>query len=279
MFRVLCVCCLAASASLVVGCNKTTPPGVGQVAAKKTTSETQAAVAPAVAYDPLVSPDQMIELPVQPHWKPRRSPKFDTVYMGDPGDVYYVRRVRKTFPSLTDIDAIRDHYREVTRKENGGILSVEVTKVQGHDAIVYYSKQTVKGIRGYRYVARCVIPNGDEWFEVRMDAIQMGTTGGRETMATLLLSKQGKLESEPVPPNAPRTPGSGPAKPGATRIKGFFFDPYDAAFNDGAINSVADDPKYDETLPKHPLSRVRWLFPKLLENITLNFEAAVPQKG
>lgn len=210
-----------------------------------------------------------VELPVQPHWQPRRSPAFDTVYMGDPGDVYYTRRVQGVaLPDLDDIEAVRQHFRETTREEDGGILSVEVTQVQERQAIVYYSKQVVNGIRGYRYIARCVIPTDNEWLEVRMDAIEMGPTGGRETVATLSLGTN--LESEPIPPNAAKTPApGGSSKPGDTRIKGFFFDPYDEKYNDGAINSIADDTKYDTALPNHPLSRIRRLFPHVLKDMTL----------
>ncbi len=214
-------------------------------------------------------PGLAITLPVEPHWKEVKSPVFDKVYMGSPGDVHYIRYVDKplAFSDLKDIDAIRMHYRKATKKENGGIISVEVKEIQGLPCVVYISKEVKPKIRGYRYVARCVFPLKDTWVEVRMDAIEMGPTGGREAVVSLSLGAD--PEYEEIPEDAAPTPGPFRLSKGAKRIKGYNFDPYDKQFNSSAINSIADDVKYDKSLPNHPLSRLRSKFPTLLKEMKI----------
>lgn len=212
-----------------------------------------------------------IRLPIRPHWQVKHSPKFDRVYFGDPGDVYYTKLHRRAFAiaDLSDIDALRDHYRDLTKSENGGIISVETMQVQGLNAVVCYSKQIVPNIRGYRYVARCVIPCGEQWFEIRMDAISMSmVTGGRETAATLRLGKD--LEYEDIPADAAIAQTAPGGKANGKRIKGYYKDPYDSKFDSAAMNSLADDKELDKAFPKHPLSRIRNRFPTLLDELQID---------
>ena len=127
-----------------------------------TSRKAQQSADPLVRYSANVSRslEGLITPPVQPHWKQVRAPGFGIAYKGDPGDVYYVRTLKKTqFPaSLDELDGVRAFYREACIKESGGIIKVDVQQVLGKTAVVYYSKQVVKGVRGYRYIARCVVP-------------------------------------------------------------------------------------------------------------------------
>ncbi len=241
---------------LVTGCPQKTPP----------TTKTGGSTRPKLAENsrPALN-SNAIRLPIKPHWQLKHSPKFDRVYFGDPGDVYYTKLHRSAFAiaDLSDIDALRNHYRRLTKSENGGIISVETVQVQGLNGVVCYSKQIVPNIRGYRYVARCVIPCGEQWFEIRMDAISMSVaTGGRETAATLRMGKN--LEFEDIPEDAPG------GKEGGERIKGFFKDPYDSEFDSTAMNSLADDKELDTAFPNHPLSRIRKRFPTLLDELQID---------
>lgn len=275
----------SASQTQATGPGTTTPT----TAASSASTAKPAAKDPLVAYDekrstapeevatypigPETEPDDSpILLPLEPHWRKIDQQQYEAAWLGSPGDVHYVRVRNKDLPpaDLTDIDGQREFFRTVTRKENGGILSVETQEVQGHPCVVVLSKEVVPNIRGYRYVARAffpAFPTADCWTEVRMDAIQMGATGMREAIATTSLGAN--MEMEEIPEDAAPTPGpSLPSTPGSKRIKGFFFDPYDPAFNSSAINSIADDPKYDELSPQHPLTRLRRSFAPLLEKLT-----------
>jgi tetratricopeptide (TPR) repeat protein len=64
-----------------------------------------------------------------------------------------------------------------------------------------------------------------------------------------------------------------PEQPGGPqRLKGWYFDPYDARWDDGAENSVTDDERLDDLLPQHPLSRVRAHLRQVRESLTLRGE-------
>jgi len=229
-------------------------------------------IEPDLSPDPVADAESTagwVNLPVEPHWKKIDRKGYVVAYLGSPGNTHYIRERTKDLPpaDLTDLDDLRQFFREVTKKENGGILSVEIQTVQGHDCVVVLSKEVVPKLRGYRYVGRAFFPHDDIWTEVRMDGIQMGATGMREAVATASLGAN--MEMEEVPADAAPTPMPGrPAKPGDKRLKGFYFDPYDPAFNSAAINSIADDPKYDQLSPQHPLTRIRRDFPLLLQRLT-----------
>ena len=228
----------------------------------------------------------LVKLPVGPPWKKVKDTADRVVYLGDPGDVYYVTVFHKA-PDLPPLDqeaALQEYFRNLAQKENGGIIHVEATKIQGVDAVVFYTKQTVEKIRGYRYVARCLILRDAGWYEVRMDAIEMTPISGeREAVASLQMelltsSKQTeansdkatpRVKTEDKPPEATsKTPAAEVSPP--KRIPGWFKDPYDSKYDSMAMMSVADDPKFDEVFPDHPLSRVRAKFPVVLKKLQID---------
>lgn len=210
---------------------------------------------------------EMVRHDIGKTWKKVEMKGERVVYAGDPGDVHYMTLTRSApdLPELKNVAALQDHFRKKCQKESGGILSVEVTKVQGMDAVVYYSKDVREGIRGYRYIARCVIPLDKAWFEIRMDAIEMTpATGAREAVVRVFMGSD--VEYEDVPPDAAPSPGPKLGKP-TRRVKGWFKDPYDPKYDSSAMCSVADDAKYDAEFPQHPLSRLRTKFPSVLEKL------------
>ena len=193
------------------------------------------------------------------------------VFAGEPGDIYSLT-LKQGDPGLpNDITELRQVIRRQAAAENGGIVQVEKIDVKGLKAFLFLTKDVGTKFRGYRYVGRCVIPAEGCWFEVRMDCVEMGTTGQREAVATDELLRNGDVKYEPVPPDAPPTPG-GPPGPGARRIKGWSRDPYDAAYDSQANLTVSDDPKYDELIPSHPLSRLRREFPDILDRLVVSDE-------
>lgn len=213
---------------------------------------------------------EMVQLDVKEHWKQVESKETRVVYMGDPGDVYYVTLNKKApdLPKLTDEPALRDYFRKSARKEQGGIVHIEVTKVHELDAVIYLTKEVREQIRGYRYVARCVIPFKDASFEIRMDSIEMTVaTGAREAVAIVSLGTD--VEYEEIPANSVPIPGPKLGKSTGKRIKGWFADPYDPAFDSTAVLSISDDKKFDEHFPDHPLSRLRAKFPVVIEKLKI----------
>ena len=220
---------------------------------------------------------EMVQLDVKEHWKQVESNETRVVYMGDPGDVYYVTLNKEApgLPKVTDEPALRDYFRKAAQKEQGGIVHVEVTKVHDLEAVIYLTKEIREQIRGYRYVARCVLPLKDASFEIRMDAIEMTVaTGAREAVAMASLGTD--LEYEEIPANAAPTPGPKLGKSTGKRIKGWFADPYDMAFDSAAVLSISDDKKFDEHFPDHPLSRMRAKFPVVIEKLKIDSSLIKP---
>jgi len=56
-------------------------------------------------------------------------------------------------------------------------------------------------------------------------------------------------------------------------LEGWMFDPYDPARKDPLMRNLADDEKYDEAFPWHPLARVRRKLADIRE--TTRIDAAV----
>ena len=117
-------------------------------------------------------------------------------------------------------------------------------------------------------MARCVIPFKDASFEIRMDSIEMTVaTGAREAVAIVSLGTD--IEYEEIPANSVPIPGPKLGKSTGKRIKGWFADPYDPAFDSAAVLSISDDKKFDEHFPDHPLSRLRAKFPVVIEKLKI----------
>jgi hypothetical protein len=225
---------------------------------------------------------KMLQFDVQKGWKQVKLPEDEqnrVIYMGEPGDVHYITLTHGSpdLPALDDVVALQAHFRDLARKSNGGIVSVDVTEVQGMPAVVYFTKEVREKIRGYRYVARCLIPLKTDWFEVRMGAIEMTVaTGARESVVNAILGAD--LEYEEIPPDAAPTPGPILGKSTGKRIKGWFKDPYDPKYDSSAMCCVSDHKKYDGSFPAHPLSRLRKKFPEVLKHIKKNPALKSPKK-
>jgi hypothetical protein len=88
----------------------------------------------------------------------------------------------------------------------------------------------------------------DALYSLTLTAREHGTTGTREAMTSGLLLQLGEL-SLPLPGSAT-----------GTAIPDWAKDPYDEAFDEGAVHSKSDDERLDPVFPQHPLSKVRrWL--------------------
>ena len=221
----------------------------------------------------------MVRHDVKTGWRQVERKQDRVVYMGDPGDIHYMKLNQGILdlPKFTEVEALQNHFRRLAQKEDGGIISVSILKLQGIDTVVYTTKEVRKQIRGYRYVSRCVIPVENSWFEVRMDAIEMTpAVGGRESVITVMIATD--AEYEPIPLDAAALPGIVPGKSTGQRIKGWFKDPFDPKFDSAAMCSVSDDKKYDKQFPDHPLSRLRKTFPDVLQQLQIDPSLGGPKK-
>jgi hypothetical protein len=174
-------------------------------------------------------------------------PAGDWRWRDPAGDTLVVTIVREppyVHPESASLTAIRAACRDRASRAAAAIVGVERTVVDSIPGLLVLTK--AHDGMGSSYRGQLLLPMSGPRYEVTVDAREHGMTGGREALVTALLAECGELRFEPPP---------GPGQPG--RIHGWLQDPYDPAFDAGALNSVADDERIDVLMPGHPLAKVR----------------------
>jgi len=164
------------------------------------------------------------------------------------------------WPVVGGLEALRAHCRRQAAPPGHGIVSVDVVEVSGVSCARVVTKH--ERLPTYVYEGALVVPLRDARATLTMSASEHGMTGGREVMVTMQLFSSGVLR--PPPPS----PTGGPQ-----RLAGWAFDPYDAAYDESALCSLADDERLDELLPQHPLSKVREWLRQVAETVAIAPEA------
>ena len=174
-------------------------------------------------------------------WDLQESSRKRTLWTTSDGDTLSIDRVEGSseLAPFDDISSLRDRSRELTRAAGGGLVSADVLDLEGMTAaIVIYKRQEQLA---HAYTGMVIVPARSEHFIITMASIERGVTGARDSLATTTLLQEGELDL--------------PAETG--RIPGYTKDPYDSDFDAVAVNSVADDERFDALLPLHPLSKLR----------------------
>ena len=78
-------------------------------------------------------------------------------------------------------------------------------------------------------------------------------------------------EYEDVPDDAPAHPLFPDSKP-VGKVKDWFKDPYDSKYDKSALYNLADQEKYDDKFPNHPLSRARRKLERIIDSIVFSPE-------
>lgn len=148
--------------------------------------------------------------------------------------------------AATDLSALRAWCRLDAARQDGGIVSVDLVEVRGHQGlqmITKFERQT-----SYDYEGTLVLPLRDAHCRIVVQAREHGMTGTREALITGHLASIGDLDLHSRSELGP-TEG--------VPIPGWFKDPYDLGYKGRTLRSLADDPRVDWLFPDHPLSRVR----------------------
>ena len=174
-------------------------------------------------------------------WDLVESSESRKVWMNSDGDELSMDRVEgsSALAPFDDLDGVRSRSRDLARAAGGGILSADVLDLGRMTAVTLIHKR--EELRAYAYTGLIIVPAESEHFVITITSTERGTTGVRDSLATVTLLQEGQLDL--------------PAESG--QIPGWRRDPYDPQFDHAAVNSVADDPRFDELLPDHPLSQVR----------------------
>jgi hypothetical protein len=140
-----------------------------------------------------------------------------------------------------ELPAIRDYARKFAATSQGSLVWADRRTCGGIPGVAFIYKR--EQLPAYAYTGVIMIPNGDWHFVLVMASMERGVTGVRDAVVTASLLSRGQLNIA--------------VKDARGRLAGWFRDPYDSALDADALASVADDEQYDESVPSHPLSKIR----------------------
>ena len=160
--------------------------------------------------------------------------------------------IRPDIPcSLNDLVTLRDSYRRGVNQSGGGLVSVNVVRVQGllGTRTIFKFPQQPSGIA---YVASLTFPFRDFSFVIKLQCPENGPTGTREAIVFEQLLKNGEIMMSQDTGNP----------------IGWSRDPYEPSLVTGTQMTLAEEIKYDEMFPEHPLSRARGFLTRVANTIT-----------
>lgn len=154
---------------------------------------------------------------------------------GDGIGVYYFDLRPDIGARLEDIDELRSYYRDMVVGAGGGLIQVDVVHLQGVAAVETIVKVPQEPT-GMTYVASMTLPFAGFSFVIKAMCEENGVTGMRE--AVVASKSDIEIDDSGCPLD-------------------WAADPYDLQATAKVMCNKAEDPKFDEEFPLHPLSRCR----------------------
>lgn len=146
---------------------------------------------------------------------------------------------------LTDPDAARAFYRQECEQNAGVMLEMEPVTAAGAEGLagVFKYRSPVPVGLGMAYVGILWLPFRDYRFQVNVEAVEQGTTGMREAAVMVVEGDKWPMEQQAEIPviNSQEELDALYAKARQRPLR----------------QLPSDDPKYDTSFPRHPLSLVR----------------------
>ena len=158
-------------------------------------------------------------------------------------------------PYLNEIDVVREFYRQELSAHNGGLIEVNIKKIESYKTIktIFKIAQEPTGIS---YLASLTFPFKNYSFVVKIQSLEHGMTGLRE--AQILDSV---LENEQVTLSG-------------DEMIGWSKDPYKSDFNKGLLMNLSEQEIYDSLYPNHALSKARKLINTIESKLVFDSELA-----
>lgn len=169
---------------------------------------------------------------------------------GDILSVNYFSMVPDIAAPIEDIDLIRSFYRNMAEENGIAPIEIEITKLKKLPAVktIYKIKMETSG---FAFIGAITIPFSDRSFVLKIQAIESGITGVRES-AVLALEDGIDTDEE------------------SGKIVGWEADPYDPDHYSEFMANKADAEKYDRHFPEHPLSRLRANLKLIEDTVEIN---------
>lgn len=153
--------------------------------------------------------------------------------------------------SLDQVSRLRQSYRDGVSQSNGGLVSVQVIRVQGVLGTRTLFKFPQKP-SGMAYVGSLTFPFRDFSFVIKVQCPEVGITGMREAAVLDKLMSSGEVTIDPH----------------KRKIHGWAQDPYDENYEGPSLLNKSEDIKYDAEFPEHPLSRARSFLTRVTNTVT-----------
>ncbi len=154
-------------------------------------------------------------------------------------------------PTIKDLTTLRAFYRDQVLGSNGGIIEIEKMDLKGLVAIKTIFKFAQEP-SGMSYVACLTIPFKKCSYVIKIQALEAGMTGVRDTVVYTKLMTEGKLPTD--------------------SFEGWASDPYDSSIEEGSLMNLSEDKQYDAQFPTHPLSVVRALLQQMIGEVKFGKE-------
>ena len=157
--------------------------------------------------------------------------------------------LKPDLPSLTDLEGLRDFYRKQIVEANGGLIQVDLITINGFEVLKTIFKIRDEG-KITTYLTSLTIPFESCSYVIKIQAPEIGVTGFRESITLDKLMKEGVISTTD------------------DELVGWTKDPYSADWKEGNLMNLADQEKYDQEFPKHPLSISRKLITQIEAEIS-----------
>jgi len=160
----------------------------------------------------------------------------------------YFFNIPPDLPTIKNVDSLRNFYRHSIAASGGGLIEVSTFDLQNFPSVkTIFKIPQQEG--GMTYLTSVTIPFENCSFVIKTQAVEVGTTGIRDTFVLNRFLESGEVTFDDK------------------GLKNWFEDPYDPTFKGGILMNKSEQEQYDTEFPQHPLSIVRTSIIKAIQEI------------
>jgi len=150
---------------------------------------------------------------------------------------------------LSDLNGVRAVYRDLAERNSAALIEADVVDFCGMQSVCTIIKIRMQPT-GLVFIGSYTLPFANESYVLKIQATETGITGIREA-AIIAMEPHFEIDEE------------------TGKIAGWEQDPYDPSYRGTFMMNRADDRRYDERFPDHPLSLVRKHLRELRSSLTI----------
>ena len=179
---------------------------------------------------------------------------------GDGIGLYYFPTKPDIPTDISRLSDLRGFYRKAITPGAAALIELDTIKVDGCNGLWLLIKHPQQP-NGMTYVGSLTLPFRDFSFVIKVQCIEQGITGIRDSIVLDRALADGRV-----------TIGA------EDRLEGWWQDPYDPTYNAPVLRNLSDHEQYDDEFPQHPLSRARSLMRHIRRTLSVATEvkAAAP---